>query len=266
MTALDKLCAPLDALRPQCFDDLWSVESELVTSAPDLLRDHVNYELERLGADARYLPSISPLRETAFWSASLLMIEAAAARTVISDSPCHQLIIPVRPGNVGVRIYEQRNEHAHDELDRRLQLTETDTVMLRDVSSIRIVAGRTVLDPVGDDNDSALILVVRGELQHWLTWQYDRATLTPVAALASTLQATRMDFALNTLVELRSVGSADAVAGILEHPAHYLRWSAARALNVLAPERTPVVLEKLKDDSNRHVRRAARKALGIEVG
>jgi hypothetical protein len=124
----------------------------------------------------------------------------------------------------------------------------------------RFTAGRDLVHAYSGKTASVWLTFVSGT-EADACWIYDYPTLAAVRKQASTLATTRLEAAARLVTELGYSPAAEALAGLCEHPAHYVRWGALRQLARLDPKRALELLRRAKDDPHPHVRNAAAAAL-----
>ncbi|HEY2516256.1 MAG TPA: HEAT repeat domain-containing protein [Polyangiaceae bacterium] len=124
----------------------------------------------------------------------------------------------------------------------------------------RCAAGRDVIHSwLGPKASVWLVFTEAKDIQ--TSWLYDYATLSPVRQHAPTTGTPRLEYAARLLSELGYKPGVEAIAGLYEHPDHYIRWGALRQLARLDQERALSLLQRAKDDPHPHVRNAAQAAL-----
>jgi HEAT repeat protein len=99
-----------------------------------------------------------------------------------------------------------------------------------------------------------------------VVWTYDPSTLAAVAPVAADKEDSKLEYIAWTLTELADPetgdkGSAKAIAALLEHPAHFVRWTAVRTAMALDEATGRALLARASEDPHVHVRNAARRAL-----
>jgi HEAT repeat protein len=60
---------------------------------------------------------------------------------------------------------------------------------------------------------------------------------------------------------MKDPGAVPALEGLMEHPAHYVRWAALQAIFSLDRERGAALLKTATTDPHEHVRTAALRSL-----
>jgi len=109
---------------------------------------------------------------------------------------------------------------------------------------------------------SATVVISLTRLQATrLRWVYDAATLLPVRAEAADLRAARIDYAMTLLSALGHTAAAPVIATLLDHPDHFVRWSAVRRVMELDPALGEPLVHRALTDPHPHVQRAAQRSL-----
>jgi hypothetical protein len=99
-----------------------------------------------------------------------------------------------------------------------------------------------------------------------VVWTYDPTTLAAVAPVAADKEDSKLEYIAWTLAELADAGagdraSAEAIAALLDHPAHFVRWTAVRVAMELDEPTGRALLARAANDPHVHVRNAAQRAL-----
>jgi hypothetical protein len=102
---------------------------------------------------------------------------------------------------------------------------------------------------------------LRSDPVYTVEWLYDSATLAPRRMVFVDPLDMRIDVALLTVQHLRSQESIPFVRPFLEHPNHFIRLSAAKALLHLEPDKARTYLEALGRDPHPQLRAAARQLM-----
>src|SRR6185437_1152306 len=92
-------------------------------------------------------------------------------------------------------------------------------------------------------------------------WEYDSATLARTRLVAADHSVSRLQLLASVLAEMKDPGAVPALEGLMEHPAHYVRWAALQAIFSLDRERGAALLKTAAADPHEHVRTAAIRSL-----
>jgi hypothetical protein len=104
---------------------------------------------------------------------------------------------------------------------------------------------------------AAVMFEMHSEPVYNFQWFYDSATLVPKKILFVDAQDMRAQLGLMTALHLRSADSLPYVRPFLEHPNHFIRWSALKTMASLEPEKVATLLEAAVHDHHPQVRAAA---------
>ena len=108
----------------------------------------------------------------------------------------------------------------------------------------------------------SLVMVLASTPVATLSWEYDLDSGAPLRAVSGSVAASRLEAAARLLGELGDPASVPALVGLVDHPHHFVRWAAVRAVAALDPTVGVGLLRRAVDDEHPHVRRAAATALG----
>lgn len=261
---LDEVRAALDGGGP--FLEVCEAPFAALLRDPSFFADLAAYEVAYLRKDPAYFVPLGteleiPLAHFKQGRLNLRFLEATAVERVpptrVSGMVNHLLIGVFGPGVSEVETFV---EEPPGRTLRRLGIEA-----LRPGDVRKCAAGRDILHSwLGREPSGWLVLVDTTEVQ--TSWLYDYATLAPVRQHAATTGTPRLEYAARLLSELRYAPAVDAIAGLVEHPDHYIRWGALRQLARLDQGRALTLLQSAKDDPHPHVRNAARAALARFTG
>ncbi|MDC0668492.1 HEAT repeat domain-containing protein [Nannocystis radixulma] len=194
----------------------------------------------------------------------LALVAAPAAdeapSSILHGSPRHRLLGVFGCEAVEVEWFEHSRAHPIDVFDRSLVLAPLGVRTLRRGEVLRqrawfdVVAPRPVREP-------GYLLVFASAPVDRLRWTYERATLRPHRPTPTSLTINHIEYAIGTLLHLGHPESAAAIEGLVEHPAHHIRWTAIRAIVELDQARGVELLAAALNDPHPHVRSAARRGL-----
>lgn len=227
-------------------------------SSPSIVAYLVNTELEGASAD--------PERFEPRWMGSEITLHSAAsfrlAMSLIDTDPrlpftstADAFMSPCNPGaSLGVRCFalpEGQDIDVFNDGARPFVLWE------REVSQgewFHVEAGQGL--HLSIDRDLAL-MSVSAEDRLQSSWYFDPQTLAPTAVHASSVNAAM----LQTMADfLGSYGDESCIASLTKltkHPAHFVRYSAAREILRLSLDEGWAAFVDMADDHHPHLRRAA---------
>ncbi len=192
-------------------------------------------------------------------------LAAAATAAELRDHPENRLMFNLGPGTVVLDLFEQPDMREHDAFDRTKALRRVGQVKLEADGVLRLTAGRDVFDTKAVSEPTVLVVLI-GPALHETTWTYDSARLLPRNVSASRLSATRVEYALAVLAELPAALDDEAllrVNDLLDHPAHFVRWAAAKTLHRASEGAGRAALRRLSSDPHPHVRHAVARSLEL---
>lgn len=96
-----------------------------------------------------------------------------------------------------------------------------------------------------------------------LRWEYDPKHLKPTRLIATNMNSSRIEWAMETLVQMDSFNSVEKIENLYNHPDHFVRWATVSSLIQLDFEKGYQLLSKAINDKHPHVRNAAQKSLLI---
>jgi hypothetical protein len=221
------------------------------------VRDLARYEVERLRGNPFYaFPRSTEWQMQVFTGARfqlvLRLVDGAASvdPETLPGLPQHVIIGVCGPGSVSC-------QHFVEELNG---LARSGREALAAGATRAFRAGRDVAH-LGTSLDFTVLLSLIHRQAQPTYRTFDYRTLEGVQLSASDPGTSRLEFATKLLAELDYTPASDAVAGLCEHPLHFVRWSAMRGLARLDPERALPLIEAAMEDPHPHVREAARKSL-----
>lgn len=222
-------------------------------------------ELEHMAREPSHLPTgafdtLLVARSRRF---SLLLktshVVPGAARPHAYSLSEHLLLAVLGPSPLDVDVYAEAADHPNDVFDRGRPLGAPERRTLRPGEVVPFRAGRDCPLPVSCEPSFALQLLSRTVTR--VQWVYDLKTLKAVRAVAADPAASRIEFAAQTLAELRGKHAADRLASLCDHPDHFVRWTALRSLTRVDFRAGVEKLRVAVDDPHPHVRNAAARAL-----
>jgi hypothetical protein len=94
-----------------------------------------------------------------------------------------------------------------------------------------------------------------------LRWEYDSKSFKPTKLIATSMNSSRIEWALETLVQMDSIDSVKNMEKLYNHPDHFVRWASISSLIQLDFEKGYDSLLRAVDDKHPHVKNAAQKSL-----
>lgn len=179
---------------------------------------------------------------------------------LLHGSPRPRLLVGVGVGPFAIERYRHDVACAPDVLDRTATLTALGRERIEPGQVVALAAFRELAEPALH-REPTFFLELAGAPVSRVAWVYARDGLRPHAAVAVDLADARLEYAVWTLVELGHPDAAAAIAGLYEHPAHQVRWTAVRALLEVDRGAGAALLRRATADPHPHVAAAARRGL-----
>ncbi len=250
-------------------ESFWGCEEALRALAGNqsFVADLVNYELTRLRRDPSYVARESTESRIALLihpnvELGLVHVEpredvAPSGLSTIGD---HVMIGSLGPGTLRLEAMKHSTPVTADIFDptRALDVAAELQVAPGDVrlfhAGIDAVVERSPIGPA-----CMLLFIYRGATR--VRWLFDGTSRLPTRVVSSDHQTYRMDFAARILARMGYEPAAPTLEDLFSHPAHFVRWAAARELMLLDPERGMKLIERATEDPHPHVRNAAKRSL-----
>ncbi len=94
-----------------------------------------------------------------------------------------------------------------------------------------------------------------------LRWEYDLENHLPCRAVSANSNSSRLDYTAKMLGEVCSSTSMTPLKKLMEHPDHFVRWSAVKSAFKIDFDEGVKLLESCRFDSHPHIREAAKNTL-----
>ena len=220
------------------------IEAELLTSlqVPSYSLQLKLFECDRFTLFLKYLPS-KPNRATTL------------------RSSIENRLITLVGGLARVVRYEQPHPEPFNVFDSSRSLTCLGEVSLSAGEVIKCRAGVECHDVVVDSH--SVFFELRSKPIHKLEWLYDASTLNPRRLIFVDALDMKINMYLLLAHHFRSPKSIPLIRPYLQHPNHFIRLSAAKALLQIEPENAATLLEELGKDSHPQLRAAAQRTIGV---
>jgi hypothetical protein len=208
-----------------------------------LLTDHFSLNVRTIGRNPQ---------------ADMLAPFAASAPRHVSALPNNVLMGVKGSGTLRTNLFRSAFERDPEVFrrDHRVELIGERT--LRDGDQLLLRASEDVLDFVEVIGEVATIELALINA-HRLVWNYDAATGQAAFATSGSVDATRMEFALDLFRLFGDTGALPNLARVArEHTHHWIRWKAVKIMLQLDLESGLAALEGALQDAHAHVRNAAR--------
>jgi hypothetical protein len=264
---VDAITPAVSASDPEAF---WACEQALarLLRSP-FLRLFVRNELRRIAEDPAYIPApgLSPAEFAVAagndYSLTIQLLEpgVSLSKKLYSSTVNCLIGAPELPGTAGPTYawYEQTAPLPNEVFDRSRVLTPTGIRTFPPGEVYRIRAGIDVsrlLPP----QQTVILLFLGSRNVLPLRWEYDDK-LRPLRAMAATPTASRFEFTARMLAEFGDRESLEPLGELAEHPDHFVRWAAVRAVMRIDFDAGLHLLHAAGEDRHPHVRRAATRAL-----
>jgi hypothetical protein len=221
----------------------------------------VNYELERLLRDPNYALEASSdvdmlVLRSPFFNL-LLKIVAQPSHARLFGQASDLFLAPLMKSGVTIARYREPISEPEGAVDQRryLRFEGDETVAFGHSSYFK--AGRDIFVIRGDAAAPTLVACFSSAATLTTRWEYDAATLARARIMAADHSVSRLQLLASVLAEMKNPCAIPALEGLMEHPAHYVRWAALEAIFSLDRERGATLLKTAAADPHEHVRMAA---------
>jgi hypothetical protein len=249
-------------------DAFWTCSEPFTTLTHSrFLPDLVAWELDCLRTDPDYVPSPGADRDFEVFRLGHLVL-SVHVHTPDPDPPSsllygfceHSLSINAGPGSILIERWTQEWEGPPEILDRTRGLAPLPLLIVGREERVQFRAHHDVVR-IGA-RDAAAVVVTLSRMQATrVRWVYDARTLMPVRAEAADSSTARLEYAMALLAALDHTEAAPVIAGLYDHPDHFVRWSAVRRVTELDPSLGAQLVQRALQDAHPHVRRAAQRSL-----
>jgi hypothetical protein len=229
------------------------------------LCDHLNLQLAAIHNPRLQKPG--PVGET-FWEIasypelrmSLLLQDSLddLPPLTLESWPGDRLFVCMWPQSTEVARY--RAPDVGDVFDPGAMLESLGSMTMARGVVVRARANEDVID-LWPPGRRGLFLEVAGPTRGSVMGAYDPRTLRAIAPIAADKGDASLEYMAWTLAAMGDPRSARVVSELMEHPAHFVRWTAVRAAMELDEEVGMALLERASRDPHPHVRKAAARAL-----
>jgi|SRR5882672_494211 len=143
--------------------------------------------------------------------------------------------------------------------DPSIELTRSRTEVLQECAVLSLTPANEACQ--FRFNSPTLILKVQSKSVVPFEWSFDELTKKAWQCVPAALLDSNAEYSCVRAQALRDNSLAPELESMLEHPRHFVRWAAARALGMLSFEQGVLALKRLESDPHPHVARAASRAL-----
>jgi len=228
----------------------------------------INHELHAFTVDPLYIPDDATeqaltLVRTNDYTLELRFIPpyVPIGRFVRSASE-HCFAGLVSSGPTTVERYLQPNPFPHDVFDRSRSLVPMKTVVLSKSQCLRVRAGYDCF-AIRPCPTEQIYLFFRSRAHLRLLWEYSTETLLPVKAVATDPASSRLQYASRLLSAMSYREAIPTLFGLMDHPEHFVRWTAVQSIVALDLEKGLEALRAATQDPHPHIRNAALKGLAM---
>ena len=225
----------------------------------------VNYELQRLLQDPNYAleasSDIDMLVLRSRFLNLLLKIVAQPAQGRVFGQASDLFLAPLLKSGVTTGRYREPLPDAEGTAagPHYLRFDGDETIAFGHSSYFK--AGRDIFVIRSDGAAPTLVVCFSSATTLTTRWEYDAATLARTKLVAADHSVSRLQLLASVLAEMKDPGAVPALEGLMEHPAHYVRWAALQAIFSLDRERGAALLKTAAADPHEHVRTAAIRSL-----
>ena len=206
-------------------------------------------------ADGRKLATQFPLAVCPEFSLVLCVQHAASTHAFTAPGDLHVALLGGTP--IGYSLFELPAGHRNDVFDR-CRLQPLGRRILQPGAPVFLDARRHV---VVFDERSVNLLKLESRSLLPFEWAFDLGSLEAWQVASTSLEDTQLVYAAQAFAALGDNCALAALAPLLSHRRHQVRWAAMRAFARLGGERVLPHLRAAAGDSHPDVRRASRAAL-----
>jgi hypothetical protein len=182
-------------------------------------------------------------------------------RRIIAALPNDALIGVVGNGNLTADLYRSATDRDHDVFDRKHRIELFERKQLKSGDQLLMRAGNDLMNFVEVKGEVATLELAIRDADR-IVWNYDLDTLEAVYASSASIEATRMEFAIELF---RVFNERKALPSLLriakEHTHHWVRWKAVKTMLHIDRQAGIEALYATLEDKHEHVRRATQKTL-----
>jgi hypothetical protein len=235
----------------------------------NFLQDLIHYELDCIAGNQDYAPREGTynylnlfISERFSFSLIYKNIVDASMFKYYSNYPSNQIICPLNPDGFYYNLFRRSTNEPFDTLrkESRLQI-QSEQELLKFGQSLCIKSEEQVFSFCPGKAEPVIAFVLSATDLKNYTWEYDRETLAPVRIVSGNNNHTRVEFTCHILGEIGNEQSLTVLFGLLNNPAHNVRWQAARSICKLDLEQGVNALKMLQQDSHEEVRALAIRSL-----
>jgi hypothetical protein len=236
----------------------------------DVLTTLLNLELERMAADPRYVPKgasadgqwlIGQVNGCALVARAVVAGPGGLADRALSPTE-HAFIGHVTGAPLSCNVFSQPEPQPNDVFDPTRQLAPPRRITLRPGDSVPLVAGSDVVQVIPDAAEPTILLKLLSPPVVPLLWEYDLVTRAPIRAVSGSVASSRLEYMAALMASMDHAGAAPTLVRMAgDHPHHFVRWAALRAVAALDRQEGERLLQVAAADPHPHIRRAAVKAL-----
>jgi len=224
----------------------------------------VNYELQRLLQDPNYALEASSdvdmlVLRSRFFNL-LLKIVAQPTQARLFGQASDLFLAPLLKSGVTTGRYREPVLESEGTAGRHFLRFDGDETIAFGHSSY-FKAGRDIFVVRSERAAPTLVVCFSSAATLTTRWEYDAASLARTRLVAADHSVSRLQLLASVLAEMKDPGAVPALEGLMEHPAHYVRWAALQAIFSLDRERGAALLKTAAADPHEHVRTAAIRSL-----
>lgn len=226
----------------------------------------VNYELDRLLSDPNYALEASSdvdmlVLRSRYFNLTLKIVAQTAQTSRLIGLASDMIITPLMALGATMTRYREPPGPATKTLDRSGQLELVGDESVPFGHSNYFKAGEDVFVIQNSTELPSLVACLSSTVTLTTRWEYDIATRQRIRVMAADHSVSRLQLLASVLAEMQDPRAVTALVGLMDHPAHYVRWAALQAVICLDHEQGMSLLKKATNDSHEHVRSAAIRSL-----
>jgi hypothetical protein len=235
--------------------------------SPEFLVDFINTELSRLYRQPDHYPPYRGTGKICVYTCSAfeLLLSKTPSFSDPSGSPVMSLASDCLVGALGpdlLRIRRYRLAPINDDATVRPDVVDIEQIDVAPGESLHLQAGAHAFRVTDDRQSDCFFMTFSSARTRELLWEIDPKTPAVCRAVSADVGASRIEYVVELLGRLADPQSLDTLKILArDHPAHFVRWSAIKALARIDPGTALQNLRDARFDCHPHIRDAAVKSL-----
>lgn len=235
----------------------------LTLAQTNFIKQLVDHELNKFAQDPTYVPLMGFSSEIIVASSERFQLGASiinqrtVRRTGRIASIVSESFLAAAGSPLTIARFRQPRAFPCNMFRRDALLDGPDIVALSGNEILALQPGVDVVEFRPQSEGTTLLLDFWSENKIEYAWEYDIETKAPVRWVPADQTWSRVDYAVKIIETLNDRDSLPTLHALLDHPAHFVRWSAVKAIVSLDFDSGLAALQKAVRDNHAHVRDAA---------